>query len=80
MDLYIVHWANCEEIDEMGAECFASLDDAITFTEGMIDKNFSKDHNVTLPAYEIFIDEVIEPEMLFPYLYKITKKSITLTF
>jgi len=77
IDIYIVHWSNAEESDEMGAECFFDYNEALSFLTNMIEKNYPKDHLSGLPEYDdIELNEVVDPEALFPYNYMISSKIL----
>lgn len=74
--IYIVQWCNTEEYETLECECFTSTKNAYNFLEKIIKTNYVLDHYGKVPEYEMNIGEVIEPEVLFPYLYKITETYI----
>ncbi len=84
MEIYIVQWCNLEESDNMGVECFSNMNDAVFFLKGIMKMNYPKDHEGSLNLDKLLnsfqLDEIIEPEQLFPYCYKISQKHITLKF
>jgi len=78
MEFYVVQWANFEDIDDCGVACYASKVQAMLFLRHKIEENWSKDHEGTLELGldDIELDEVVDPEQLFPYVYKISKQTI----
>lgn len=81
MDLYIVQWANCEVLDDTGVKCFNTFADARWFLVELIHKNYPKDHTDNNPSYEeIELGDIVDPEALFPYTYKISRTEMVITF
>lgn len=74
--VYIVHWSNVEEIDDMGAECFFKYEEAYSFLTKMIEKNYPEGHFGELEYEDICLNTPVDPEALFPYLYMISQKMI----
>jgi len=77
MSVYIVQWVNYEEYEEMDVCLFLDLDKAIRFLKNMIKENYPGDHIDDLEDDYFddiqWIDQIIDPERLFPYGYKISK-------
>jgi len=63
----------------MGVECFSSFEDAKHFLCLFIQKNYPKGHNSNRwkQPEEIVLGYVVDPEGLFPYVYKITQTTIS---
>jgi hypothetical protein len=58
----------------MGCEIFPSKSKAIAFLKDRIIQDYKRTYKTDPDAFNIEMDEVIEPEMLFPYMYFLTEK------
>jgi hypothetical protein len=74
MEIYTVQWCNEEDFNDTGVKCFGSLKEAKLYLNNMIKINYPKDHTDNwVPDFVIVLEEVVDPEIHFPYLYKISK-------
>ena len=80
MELYIVQWCNTEEFDDMGAKCFMSLAEAELFMEHLIHLNYPKDHEGPVEYKQWKLNKAVDPEALFPYLYKLSEHRMSIEF
>ncbi len=71
---YIAQWCNPENVEDTGVKCFSKFEDASFFLHRIINTNFERDHiNKRWKPEIIVLDHLVDPEGLFPYVYKITK-------
>lgn len=85
MELYIVQWFNTENLSDIGIELFDSEGDAEIFLEGLIQDNYAKTHPGAAepdePLYDRWeMNEVLDAEVLRPYVYKTTSKKMHAQF